>query len=98
MPQGPIATSVFATTSKTRTGIASNTVVKASAGMIGIVSVLVAGSAGTVHDCAATADATTANQVGVTPAAAAPVTLNFPCLTGIVVKPGASQVIAVTYS
>lgn len=73
------------------------TVVKATPGSVLMMNVLVAGSVGAIYDCASSAAATTSNEIAVIPAAAGPVELNFPCLVGIVVKPGANQVVSLSY-
>jgi|SRR6185437_15236539 len=72
-------------------------VIKASPGRVIRVNVLVAGAAGTINDCATTAAVATANEVAVIPATVGPIDLEFPCLTGITVAPGAAQVISVSY-
>jgi hypothetical protein len=74
------------------------TVIKAAKGYIARVSVIVAGAAGAVYDCATTAAAITANEIAVIPATIGPVALEFPCLTGITVLPGAGQIISVSYA
>lgn len=78
--------------------VTAATIVKAAAGAVMNLEVIVAGAPGAVYDCAATADASaTANQVAVIPAAVGPVKLEFPCLVGIVVVPGAGQKVSVSY-
>ena len=73
-------------------------IVKTSPGMLCTMNVLVAGSGiGGIYDCTATAAAVTAAQVAAIPETAGPVDLNFPCLTGIVVKLGTGQVISLSY-
>ena len=72
-------------------------VVKASPGMICTAVVLVAGAAGAIYDCTATAAAVTANEIATLPATIGIYQLEFPCISGIVVIPGASQLVSVSY-
>jgi hypothetical protein len=81
----------------TALNITSPTVIKASPGRLVRINVIVAGAAGAANDCATTGAAAAANEVAVIPAAVGPVLLDWPCLTGIVVAPGAGQTIAVSY-
>lgn len=75
------------------------TVIKATAGRICKVSVIVAGSAvGTVNNCATTGAAAVANQVGTTPTALGTTDFQMVCSTGIVVVPGTGQTLAVSYN
>jgi len=101
MPQGPIAVqqSPAANGNKSALYVNGAKVIKASAGMVAQINVLVAGAAGAVYDCATTAAAAavTANQIAVIPATVGPVEIRFPALVGIVVVPGAGQVISVSY-
>ena len=97
MPQGPIQTFDYKDGSKTSLYVNSSQVIKASAGLISSINVLVAGSAGSINDCASTATATTANEVAVIPAAVGPVQLGFPCFTGITITVGSGQVVSVCY-
>jgi len=79
--------------------ITAATVIKASAGTIGSISVLVAGSApGAVHDCATTGAAAAGNKVAVIADAVGVTALNWPATAGIVVVPGTGQTIAVSFS
>jgi hypothetical protein len=72
-------------------------IAKAGPGMVCRMNVIVAGSAGAIYDCTATANAVTANEVAVIPATVGPIALEFPCKVGIVVQLGASQVISLSY-
>lgn len=81
----------------TSLNITAATVIKASPGRLVRINVLVAGAAGAANDCTTTGAATAANQITVIPAAAGPLLLDWPCLTGIVVVPGAGQTIALSY-
>ena len=76
--------------------ITAPTLVKASAGRVVVVSVSVAGAVGAIYD-ANSATATT-NKLYVIPAATGVVILNIPTNFGIVVAPGAGQVVAISYS
>lgn len=83
---------------KTFFNIAANTLVKATAGRVAKVSVIVAGdAAGTVHDSATIAGASTPNALAIIPNTVGIYNLDFPCANGIVVKTGANQVIMVSY-
>ena len=74
-------------------------VIKAAPGICVSVAVVVAGTtAGTVNDVATTGGAAAANQFGTIPATVGTYTFNWPCGTGIVVVPGTSQTLAVSYS
>jgi hypothetical protein len=77
--------------------ITAASVVKATPGRLVRLSVLVAGAVGTVNDCATTGAAATANQIAVIPAAVGSVVLEWPCAVGIVIVPGAAQVLSVSY-
>ena len=81
----------------TSLGISKTTVLKASAGAVIRAIVTVAGSAGGIYDCTATAAAVTANQIAVLPNAVGPIDIEFPCLVGIFVVPGSGQQVAVSY-
>jgi len=77
--------------------ISAATVIKATPGRLVRISVIVAGSVGTANDCTTTGGAAAANEIAVIPAAVGPVLLDWPCLAGIVVVPGAGQTIAVSF-
>ena len=80
--------------------ITAATVIKATAGRLYTISVVVAGSAaGAVYDNNATSGNTAANQIGVIPDTAGQVPFyGFPTSTGIVVVPGTGQTLAVSWS
>lgn len=85
---------------KSTLNITAATVVKATPGAILSVSIVVAGAAGTLNDCATTGTAAAANEIAALPAAVG--TINFgaggwPCATGIVVVPGAGQTISIAW-
>lgn len=78
--------------------ISAATVVKASSGVVVMVNVITAGStAGTVNDVATTGGAAVANQVAAIPNTIGSYAVNMPCATGIVVVPGTSQVVSVSF-
>ena len=76
--------------------IAAATLVKPSAGRVCTVSVTTAGSVGAIYD-ANVATATT-RQIYVIPAAVGLYVVNLPTTYGIVVAPGSSQVLTVSFS
>ncbi len=81
--------------------ISSPTVVKASAGRIASVSIIVAGSGtGFIYDGATTS--ATAKPLWVIPAAAKtsgePYVVNFPANFGLLVSPGTGQTVSVSFS
>lgn len=78
--------------------VSANRVVKATPGTCYRITVLVAGAAGTLNDCAAIGDAATANEFFVVPATVGTYELTWPCAVGIVYKPGAAQVVSIAYS
>lgn len=74
------------------------TVVKATAGRLVKVNVIVAGTAaGTANDCATTGAVAAANEVFVIPNTVGTYNLDWPCLTGITITPGTGQTVAVSY-
>jgi hypothetical protein len=77
--------------------VTAATVVKASSGYIGKISVTTAGAAGAVYDYNSTSGTGAASLVAVIPAAVGIYTLDFPVTNGIVVAPGAAQVVSVSY-
>ena len=82
-----------------RLNITAASVVKPTPGTIFTVNVNVLGtSTGSIHDCAAVADATAANLVAVIPEAVGSYSFTFPCATGIVVTPGAAHVLGVAFT
>lgn len=83
---------------KTFLGVTENTLVATEAGRLVNVIVSVAGAAGTIHDAATVAAATTSNVIAVTPATAGVLSINVPFTSGLVIKPGAGQTVGVTYS
>lgn len=79
--------------------ISAATVVKATAGRLVRINVVTAGSTtGTANDCATTGAAAAANQTFTIPNTVGSYLVDFPHNTGIVVVPGTSQVLAVSYN
>lgn len=78
--------------------ITAATVVKATPGRLVRIDVITAGSAaGTANDCATTGAAAVGNQIASIPNTVGSIELDWPCATGIVIVPGTSQVLAVSY-
>jgi len=85
---------------KSRTlNITTPTVVKNTAGRVGYVNIVVAGSAaGAVYDFAATSGVSAATQIAVLPdTVTGPQVIDFPVTTGIVVVPGTGMTVAVSW-
>jgi len=83
---------------KTFLNITATTLVKATAGRIAKVSVIVAGSgAGSVYDAASLGAAGAANEIAVIPATAGIYNIDFHCANGIVLSPGTGQTLAISY-
>lgn len=82
----------------TALNITAATVIKARPGRLVKIVVVVAGSAaGTVNDCLTTGAVAASNEVASIPNTIGPLSLDWPCLTGIVVVPGTGQTVAVLY-
>lgn len=76
------------------------TVIKATAGVVGKISCIVAGSTtGTLNDCATTGAVATSNEIAIIPLAVttSPLLYDWTTSTGIVVVPGTGQTLAVTF-
>lgn len=78
--------------------ITAATVVKATPGRLVRINVTVAGAAGTANDCATTGAAAAANVICAIPAVVGVINIEWPCATGIVITPGAAQVVSVSYT
>jgi hypothetical protein len=98
LPQGNPVTAVAPYTNS-KLNITAAAVVKAAPGVVGAVSVLVAGNAtGAINDCTTTAAATITNQTFTIPDTVGVYEFNWPHSSGIVVAPGTGgQTVAVTY-
>jgi len=80
-------------------GVTADALVKVGFGRVFAVTVVVAGSGvGGVYDADSVAHAAAGNQIYITPQAVGTVILSWPCGSGIVVKPGSGQTIAVSYA
>jgi hypothetical protein len=83
--------------SQSALNISAATVIKATPGTLVNISVVVAGVAGSINDCATTGAAAVSNKIGVVPAVVGVVPFNWPCNVGITYTPGAGQVVAISY-
>lgn len=77
--------------------ITAATLIKAGPGEIVSFAISVAGAAGTINDAASTGGAAAANVICATPAAVEAVHFPFKFQNGLVVVPGAAQVISVSW-
>lgn len=83
----------------TSEGISTATLLKKGAGRVVRISVTTAGTTvGSIYDAASAALVGTANLVAVIPIAAGVVDISMPVQNGIVIVPGTSQVVSVSYS
>lgn len=99
MPQGPFQTQVLSNATHSHLNITANTVVKASNGNVATLIVLDAGSAnGGLFDAASVSAAVAGTEIFAIPQVAGVYQINFPTANGIVVKPGAGQTIAISYT
>lgn len=87
-PQGAATSAVL--------NISGATLVASTACVLAGFNVIATGAAGAIYDAAATGTATSGRQIAVIPAVLGFVSLQWPCASGVVVAPGASQVLAVT--
>jgi hypothetical protein len=78
--------------------ISSARTVKAGPGRLVSLSVVNGGTGGTINDCASTGAVAAGNEFCNIPTTVGVYELDWPCLVGITVVPGASQVVAVSYS
>ncbi len=85
--------------SKVAFDITAATVVKASSGALRGINVLVGGAAGTISDSASAAGNTAANQLGAIPDVVGYISFNppIPFKNGLVITPGAAQVVVAFY-
>jgi hypothetical protein len=97
MPQYPLVPAPGGTSATLN--VTAATVIKPQPGRVFTINVLVAGAAGAVYDSVSTSGNTAANEVAVIPATVGPINLNaFPFANGIVIAPGAAQVVSVSWS
>jgi len=77
----------------------SFTLVKATAGRICTVNVVVAGSGvGVIWDSATVGGRADANKVAIIPTGVGTYTFDFPCANGILIGTGADQVVSVSFN
>jgi hypothetical protein len=76
-------------------GITAATALRTSGAWLVTISVVSAGTAGAVYDSPTTAT-TAGKQIGVIPNTVGLYTFNWPCASGLVVSPGASQNLSVS--
>ena len=97
MPQYPNRVSVAGAPNVAVLAISAATVLRTGRAVVGAVNVLSAGSAnGAIYDAAATGTATAGRLIYSVPATAGFYTVNWPCASGVVVVPGATQVLSIT--
>ena len=78
--------------------ISTTTLLKSASGVLYRISVTTAGTTtGAIHDTNATGSIAASNLVAVIPEAVGVYEFIWPCQTGIVVVPGTSQVLSVSY-
>lgn len=83
--------------SLTSLDITARLVVKATAGRLVRINVLVAGAVGAAYDYSGASGEAATNEIFVIPATVGTYELNWPCAVGILIAPGASQVVSVSY-
>ena len=94
----PFGGQITATSLLAAYNITTATVVKASPGYIGSVSVLVsAGTEGSINNCTNTGSVATSNQITNIPTLVGVYPINWPCEVGICITPGTGQTLAVSY-
>lgn len=99
MAIGPIVYPTLPATTKTSLNITAPTIIKASPGVVGTITVVAPGSGnGAVCDCATTGAAGNANLVAVAPQVQGTQVINFPCRVAICVIPGTGQTLAVSFA
>jgi hypothetical protein len=84
--------------SNTYLGVTDNSLIYTGAGRLVNVMVTAGTAGGTVHDAATVATATTSNVIYNLPTTTGLTQVNVPFFDGLVVKPGASVTVALTYS
>ena len=99
MPQGPFQVVTLSNASQTELNISDATVVKSSNGFVATISVIETSStAGAIYDATSVTGNTSANQIATIPATVGTYAINFIAKNGIVVDPGASQVVAISFT
>lgn len=95
----PVSVVMSAPASSIAKNISSSQVVKASAGAVHRINVIsCVSTAGACHDCATVEAASAANKIATLPAVVGSYALDITVTAGLVVIPGALQVLAVHYS
>lgn len=79
-------------------GVTDNSLIYTGAGRLVNVMVTSGVNGGTIHDAATVATATTSNVIYNLPSSVGLTTVNVPFFSGLVVKPGTSVAVALTYS
>ena len=98
MAQYPQTVIVNTTASRTTLNVISPIVVFAGAGWVTAVNVVTAGSAaGTINDAATTGAAAVGNQVATAPNTVGRYPIEMPVTNGLVIIPGAAQVLAISW-
>lgn len=78
--------------------ISTSTVIKPANGCLVSVNVTTAGSQGAIYDVATTGGTAAANEIAIIPATVGTYYYQcFPFFTGLVVAPGSSQVVSISY-
>lgn len=83
---------------KTYLEINSDTLIHTGQAWVARVSVIVAGAAGTIYDANTVASAITGQRLCIIPATVGIHDILMPVTRGIVVKPGAGQIVSVSYT
>lgn len=83
---------------KTALEISSATLIHSGEAWVARISVLVAGAAGAIYDANTVATATTGRRICIIPASVGIVEIFMPVTRGIVVTPGAGQIVSVSFT
>ncbi len=78
--------------------ITTATLIKTGQGRVATVVVITTGSAGSIYDSSTTTGVSSANKIFAISATEGAYVVNLPFSNGLVVSPGASMVVAVSYS
>jgi hypothetical protein len=92
-----IAQPLFLGGRTSKLNITAGTVVKTGSGRLATFTVIVAGAVGAIYDTTTTGSVAASNEIAVIPATIGVYQINWPVLNGIVVVPGAAQVVSVSY-
>jgi hypothetical protein len=80
------------------TGVTSDALVYIGSGRLVTLSVVTAGTGGTINDSETVANASSSNAICAIPTVAGTYSINFPFSDGLVIKPTGTSVISVSYS